>query len=900
MGSLSILETLWADDAFFLSQVTTGLLNANGTFVFYDTASGTKASTQIIGGTDLSFSTESINSEGFASISIEGTDFIIPKAELLAIAQLGEGGSHCVQLNQSTSHSNRAEIATIEINGVTYVLAALSEGSGLSVFSINASAVAGEAQTLYDDDTTHLSDISALCTMTVNGTAYVLTASATEHGLTLLEIGAGGGLTEVDSYSANEGLPVTTPTDLQSLDYGGKTLVFMTAADSGSITVLEVTDTGQLVAIDQVIDTLGTRFGGASALDVINYNGTAYLAVAGNDGGLSLFKVLPDGTLVLWSSVIDTFDTALLNVSSLTFVATNNGLELIATSTGDTGLTRIAVDVSNQGAVLSASTGTADDDIITATDTGSTLSGNGGADILVDGAGSDTMAGGNGADIFQFRPDGVTDYITDFNYASDTIDLSHFPLSGSANSVEIEMTTTGFVLTFGGERIVVTTYDGMPVPLAAFVDSILFNADHVIIGERIDNSAAATIEGTDGNDIISGTSSNDILLGLAGADVFVASSGGDTINGGDGIDTVDYSLSTIAANIDLQFSSLNSGAAASDTLVSIENVIGTRYDDVIKGDAENNTLSGFDGDDRLVGQDGDDILVGGMGTDILDGGDGFDTASYSEFVTDLTLSLLNPDDNVGLGAEGDSYISIENLISGDGNDIVYGDDGDNHLYTRLGHDYVEAGGGDDIVIASHGNDTVYGGAGNDIINGGNGKDRLVGDSGNDRLVGEDGDDTLLNLEGVGWLIAGDGDDFLLDGSGNGVLAGNAGHDRMNGGGGNDRMLGDAGDDIMSGGNGIDRMTGGSGNDNLTGGNGADIFVFRDGSEMDTITDFEIGIDRLFIDAVLTDGNYDANHTIATYCTLSGTDAIFDFGGGDIIVLNNINDLSSLVDSILIT
>ncbi|MBU0642819.1 MAG: hypothetical protein KJ731_00530, partial [Alphaproteobacteria bacterium] len=78
MGSLSILETLWADDAFFLSQVTTGLLNANGTFVFYDTASGTKASTQIIGGTDLSFSTESINSEGFASISIEGTDFIIP------------------------------------------------------------------------------------------------------------------------------------------------------------------------------------------------------------------------------------------------------------------------------------------------------------------------------------------------------------------------------------------------------------------------------------------------------------------------------------------------------------------------------------------------------------------------------------------------------------------------------------------------------------------------------------------------------------------------------------------------------------------------------------------------------------------------------------------------------
>ncbi|WP_417267839.1 calcium-binding protein [Celeribacter baekdonensis] len=900
MGSLTVLETLWADDESFLSQVTTVMLDASGQLVFYDTASGTKASTDVTSGASLDFSTQTMSSGGFTSISIEGSDFIIPTAELLAIAEVGEGGSHSVQLSQSTSYSNRAEIATIEISGVTYIVAALSEGSGLSVFPINASAISGGEQVFYDDDTSHLNDISALCTMTVNGTGYVLAASATEHGLTLFEIDIAGSLTEVDSYSANEGLPVTTPTDLQMLEYGGKTFVFMTAADSGSITVLQVTETGELVPIDQVIDSLDTRFGGAKALDVIDYNGTAYLAVAGNDGGISLFKIMPDGTLVLWSSIADTVDTALVNVSSLTFVETVDGLELIATSTGDTGLTRLGVDISSQGEVLSDSRGTSGDDIIAATDNGSSLSGRGGDDIFIDGAGIDTMTGGNGPDIFQFRPDGVDDYITDFSYTSDKIDLSHFPLSGSAQSVEIQMTSTGFVILFGGERIIVTTDDGMPVPISAFVDSLLFNADHVIIGDRIDNSFATSFEGTNGNDVILGTTSTDTIHGYGGADLFVASGGGDYINGGDGSDTIDYSLSTIAVNVDLQYSALNSGAAASDTLVSIENVIGTKYNDVIKGDTNNNTISGYDGSDRLLGQAGDDILIGGMGADILDGGDGNDTASYSEFDIDLTLSLLNANDNIGLGAEGDTYFSIENLISGDGNDTVYGDGGDNKIYTRLGHDYVEAGGGNDIVVASHGNDIVYGGDGNDVLNGGNGKDRLSGDAGNDRLVGEAGDDTLLNFEGVGWLIAGDGNDFLVDGSGNSVLAGNNGNDRINAGGGNDRVYGDAGDDIMTGGNGVDRMTGGPGNDRIIGGNGPDIFVFREGSDTDTIVDFEVGYDRLFIEADLTDGNYDADQIVADYCTISGTDAIFDFGGGDIIVLKDVTDLSSLADTILIT
>lgn len=899
MGALSVIETVSASEVAFLSQVTTVLVTETGDVLLYDTASGTSASATV-GGADLSFSTSTLSSGGgYAILPIGGSDFILPMQEFLALIAAGDGGSHSVQLNLSTDFADKAELSVIEVGGITYVVAALSSGDGISVFSVNESGTTGAALDFTDGFETHLANISALSSLTVGANSYVLVASATEDGLTLMQIDAGGDLTVVDSFSSEEGLPIANPTDMETLTYGGKSLVFLTSYDSSSITVLEVTEDGTMVAIDQVNDTLLTRFGGAMAVDVIDHDGTAYLAVAGNDGGLSVFKVLPDGTLVHWTTMSDTADLALQNVSSLNFVETSSGLELIVTTTGDTGMTRLAVDVASQGSVRENGTGTQGDDVILTPDGGGSANGQGGDDILVDGNGSDTLTGGNGSDLFQFRPDGETDYITDFDYKKDKIDLSHFPLSGSVKSVEIEMTAQGFILHFGGERLVVTTHDGMSVPIAAFTDILLFNADHVLIGPRIDNLLRHITEGTSADDMLFGTSSDDYLYGYGGDDVFVATAGTDYIDGGDGIDTVDYSLATQAITVDLENRALNLGAANDHTLVNVENIIGTIYGDTIKGDGNSNILNGYDGADILYGRDGDDILIGGMGADILDGGDGIDTASYAKFTTDLVLNLADPTQNQGLGAEGDVYISIENITSGNGNDIVYGDDNDNHIYTRLGNDTVYAGGGNDVVVASRGHDIVYGGDGNDVLNGGYGNDVLYGEAGNDRLVGEDGNDSLYNSEGVGWLIAGPGDDFLSDGSGNSVLAGNAGNDTILAGGGNDRCLGDSGDDYIDGGNGADRITGGEGNDYLLGGNGNDIFVFRDGMDIDRIGDFTYGEDRLFINTSLLNGETDAAAVIARYATVSGTDIIIDFGDGDMIILEGVTNLSHVTDSILL-
>lgn len=59
-------------------------------------------------------------------------------------------------------------------------------------------------------------------------------------------------------------------------------------------------------------------------------------------------------------------------------------------------------------------------------------------------------------------------------------------------------------------------------------------------------------------------------------------------------------------------------------------------------------------------------------------------------------------------------------------------------------------------------------------------------------------------------------------------------------------MGGGGHDTLAGGFGGDVLAGGRGRDMLTGGAGRDTFAFSRGNGQDTITDFELGIDRIKI------------------------------------------------------
>jgi Ca2+-binding RTX toxin-like protein len=278
-----------------------------------------------------------------------------------------------------------------------------------------------------------------------------------------------------------------------------------------------------------------------------------------------------------------------------------------------------------------------------------------------------------------------------------------------------------------------------------------------------------TIHGGDGNDYLFGGDGNDILYGDAGRnllwgnhgdDTFYGGSGTDNFAGGAGIDTVRYDTSPAGVHVDLTLGTGSGGDASGDTFNSIENLVGTSFNDTLIGDSADNhfsggsgrdalygqsgndTLDGGDGNDALTGGDGNDVLHGGAGNDqmwgnagndtldggpgadVLAGGAGVDTADYSASTAAINVNLTL---GTGYGgdAEGDTLSSIENLVGSAFNDTLAGNFANNHL---------SGGAGDDTLIGGTGHNTLDSGSGNDLLIAGPGANDLSGGTGADTFV----------------------------------------------------------------------------------------------------------------------------------------------------------------------
>ena len=171
------------------------------------------------------------------------------------------------------------------------------------------------------------------------------------------------------------------------------------------------------------------------------------------------------------------------------------------------------------------------------------------------------------------------------------------------------------------------------------------------------------------NDTLIGTDGDNVLIGGAGDDLLVGYFGANTFDGSAGSDTVSYASARHGAVVDLAIGGPQVthtdgiGVVARDTLVGIENVIGS--------DGWGDRLKGDNGANRLMGGDGWDVLMGRGGDDVLDGGSATDTASYAEAASGVTVDLtIAGPQQTGEGA--DTLISIEDLTGSEFAELAQG------------------------------------------------------------------------------------------------------------------------------------------------------------------------------------------------------------------------------------
>lgn len=428
-----------------------------------------------------------------------------------------------------------------------------------------------------------------------------------------------------------------------------------------------------------------------------------------------------------------------------------------------------------------AITATAFNDRIITGDGDDNIQAGAGSDLVTAGAGTDVLNGGTGVDgigrnfvnaaqaisvdLGANSVTGIGGSITNFEFFYEFV-------TGSGNDVLVSTTlrandtvnTGGLDDTFtsyngydtydaglGSDRLVV---DWSALDLNEGVNNSYQVADSnggwrgylLITGEaRVDYSSveAFTLTGTMYRDVLYAKDGNDVLNGGAGDDVLYAGSGNDAANGGDGIDGLGKDMSTAKADITVNLNTdtltlKNSSIADIEYLVEVRGGDGNdkfitlkqAYNDIVYGNAGDDTFSAFGGDDDFFGgsSNKDRLIIDYSALDAEEG---------------ITTSMTEDTDNGGF--RGYYYANGTTRTDFNGTELF-------DVTGTKNNDSITGGGN---------NDTLTGGDGRDTLNGGAGLDKLFGGLAGDTITGGDGADQITGGLAADTMTGGTGADKFL-------------------------------------------------------------------------------------------------------------------------------------------
>jgi Ca2+-binding RTX toxin-like protein len=269
------------------------------------------------------------------------------------------------------------------------------------------------------------------------------------------------------------------------------------------------------------------------------------------------------------------------------------------------------ISISGPGPVViqTGPAGALDDLIVDFTGTGQTLSGFGGNDVLVGGAGADTLNGGAGSDTAAYvnASSGITLYMDQATNATFSAQANEGDARGDVfNSIEAVVGSRygDFIQgTDSAERLWGWDGDDTLIGRGGFDKLFGGNGNDRLFAEDgyVDSQAtpiavgvAEELHGDAGNDTLFAGSQRDLLDG--GTEVTV-SIGSVSFAG----DVVSYAMSNAGVSVNLASGAAFGGHAQGDTLIDIEAVSGSRFNDTLTGDNGRNILEGGGGNDLLTG-----------------------------------------------------------------------------------------------------------------------------------------------------------------------------------------------------------------------------------------------------------------------------------------------------------
>lgn len=292
------------------------------------------------------------------------------------------------------------------------------------------------------------------------------------------------------------------------------------------------------------------------------------------------------------------------------------------------------------------------------------MTGNTGSNTLNGGYGADTMTGGDGNDTFIV--DNAGDRVIEINNSTAQIDLV-------ASSVSYILGANLENLRLLGSGNIDGTGNALNNVLAA-------------------NAGNNVLDGQGGNDTASYASVT--LFSLVSANPVTA--------------TLVHSTAMAGVMVDLNIiGAQDTQGSGRDTLISIENLTGSAFDDELTGNAAVNVLDGGGGADLLTGGRGSDIYI-------VDGADVVVEFNGAAEGIDTVQSSVS----YRLTANVEYLVLTGTALYGIGNNLdnrLTGNSGANFLDGRAGADKMDGGQGNDTFVVDNLGDEITDASGTDLV-----------------------------------------------------------------------------------------------------------------------------------------------------------------------------------------
>ncbi|MGI9216741.1 MAG: beta strand repeat-containing protein [Hydrogenophaga sp.] len=985
--------------------VDTAIYQATTAAITVNLASGTVTGDAVQVGTDQLFQVEGVrggsgadtfNAQGFGSFSpnpgflgtfnefqgMGGNDTIIGNGDTRLLYSLSTGSVN-INMAAGTAIGN-GSVGTDVFSGVAYVRGGSSadtyDASGLNPTAFNEFEGQGGNDTIVGNGNTRLSFLQATAGVSVNMATGAMSGDASVgtdvfSGVNALR-GSNfddtlvGGRDTVDDYEEFDGrggndlivggseidrARYDTVSDVMTVGINVNLAAGVVVGDAtyiGTDTLSSV----EMVRGTGLADTFNaTGFSGASANAGSSGTFNEFEGMGGNDtiigNGDTRISYSRSSTGVNVNLGTGTASDGFGGVDSFTGVSRARGSNFNDTLTGAGGAEKFEGRDGND--TINGGDG---NDTLDGGNGNDTLLGGNGNDLLLGGAGADTLIGGSGNDTMDGGA--ITDLVNYFDlnlvsYASSTaavnINLAtgvatdglggtdsllniNFVVGGSGHDSITGSADLIFEQFEGGNGN--DTIDGGTIDATSQTNSNRVTYQNAS-GAVVVNLANGTATGQGSDTLVNinhvrGSSFDDTLYGSDATltEQFEGRAGNDTIDGLGGFDMARYDSAAAGVLVDLVGGTAADGQGGIDTLLNIEGIRGSAFDDTLIG--------------GLATNDALEVFMGNAGSDFIEGGSGFDRIDYTTSTSGATVNLATGTASDGMGGT-DMLQNIEAVRGTAYNDTITGsleanelsgDAGDDTLDGGEGHDTLVGGAGADLMLGGLGDDVIlartaatrpsdYGSQGSDTVDGGDGTDVLglmgvradynvvktgavqytfthlldgavVTATSIEQVVFDaDGQFRNTTTDQIGYSMASllvpdiygtaasesitgtTGDNHVFGLAGNDSISALAGNDYVDGGAGNDTLLGAGGDDTLIGGLGLDSLNGGTGVDVMKGGAGNDIYV------VDDIDDLIIELTGEGSDQVSSSVTYTLSDNVERL-TLTGTGVIDGYGNA----LNN--------------